>query len=135
MNFLWILQTYAQRPWLFTVHCSLLTNLCVSKTFLTGQRIEFFEVEPMKKRTLLLRAASRFDLPADALAGTARVTLTGPRRLLIENHRGLLNLENHCVIVDTGPCRLTVLGEGLRLNAMNRCELLITGQIFSVEWE
>ena len=89
----------------------------------------------MKRKPLLLAAASRFDLPADALAGAARVTLTGPRRLLVENHRGLLNLESHRVIVDTGLCRLTVLGEGLKLDAMNRCELLITGQIFSVEWE
>ena len=89
----------------------------------------------MKKRSLLLSAAAFFDLPADALAGAARVTLTGPRRLLVENHRGLLNLENHRVIVDTGLCRLVVLGEGLRLECMNRCELLITGRIFSVGWE
>ena len=87
------------------------------------------------RKTLPLLAAYRLDLPADALAGAARVTMTGPKRLLVENHRGLLNLENHRVIVNTHLCRLTVLGEGLRLNAMNRCELLITGQIFSVEWD
>lgn len=89
----------------------------------------------VKKKSPLLFAASRLDLPADALAGGARVTLTGPSRLLIENHRGLLNLESNRVIVNTGLCRLTILGEGLKLDSMNRSELLITGQIFAVELE
>lgn len=77
--------------------------------------------------------ADRFDLPADTVAGLPRITLTGDRRVLIENHRGLLEYSEETVEVSGGRLRVRVRGTGLRLRAMDAEALLVTGTIFSVE--
>jgi len=87
------------------------------------------------KPPFLLSAAARLDIPSEALAGASRLTLTAPDRLLIENHRGLLNLEDERIIVASVRETITVRGSGLKLDCMNFREMLITGKIFSVELE
>ena len=90
----------------------------------------------MKKRqALLMNLAERLELPQEALAGAARLTVTGGRRALIENHRGILEYGGERIAVSTSQGRLIVSGAGLRLLAMNRHELLIGGAVQDVEWD
>ena len=79
--------------------------------------------------------ADRFDLPAEALAGVPRITLTGSGRVLIENHRGLLAYTGELVEVSGGRLRIRIRGDGLTLRAMDQDSLLITGTIFGVDTE
>lgn len=82
---------------------------------------------------LLEQLAARLDLPADALAGTTKVTLTGMEQVLIENHRGLLAYSDTLVEVDARTYRIRVQGDGLLLRAMNEDMLLICGRVFCVD--
>ena len=88
----------------------------------------------MKWRDLPEAAAERFDLPADAVAGLPKLTITGKARVVIENHKGLLEYGEHMIEVNGGRVRIRINGTELELRAMNQDDLVITGQISSVEF-
>ncbi len=88
----------------------------------------------MKWRDLPEVAAERFDLPADAVAGLPKLTITGKARVVIENHKGLLEYGEHMIEVNGGRVRIRINGAELELRAMNQDDLVITGQISSVEF-
>jgi sporulation protein YqfC len=82
----------------------------------------------------LARAAELFDLPGDALAGLVKLTMTGPRRLHVENHRGLLEYGRETISVNGGDVVLRVYGAGLELVSMTAEELMITGGINRIDF-
>ena len=79
--------------------------------------------------------ARRTDLPADIVAGTIKVTLTGTEQALVENHRGILAYTDGLVEVNGRGTLLRVRGEKLLLRAMDGEMLLVTGKIFGVDLE
>ncbi len=81
------------------------------------------------------RMTKLLELPGELADGVTRLTLTGAERVLIENHKGLLDYTEDTVEVSGGRLRLRVRGEDLILRGMNGEELLVTGHIFGVEVE
>ena len=81
------------------------------------------------------KLARRTDLPADIVAGTIKVTLTGTERVLVENHRGILAYTDGLVEVNGKGVLLRIRGEKLLLRAMDSEMLLVTGKIFGVDLE
>jgi sporulation protein YqfC len=79
--------------------------------------------------------AERLELPQDAVSGAVRLTAVGDRRLLIENHAGLLAYGTEEIRVSTGRGQIVLHGAELGMRAMNRAELLIIGQLQSISWE
>ena len=69
--------------------------------------------------------ADRLDLPADALVGSTRLSLCGRRRLMIENHHGIISYGENLTEVSCGGVKLAVRGDGLRIG----------GRIISLEFE
>lgn len=87
-----------------------------------------------EKEGLLLRASRLFDLPADALAGAARVEIVGDGELRMGPHRGILAYGPEEIHISGGDVVVMVRGSGLELRAMNPEELLITGTIKALEF-
>ncbi len=79
--------------------------------------------------------AERLELPQEALPGALRLTALDDRRLLIENHRGLLAYGTEEIRVSAARGQLRVRGSELTMRAMDRAALLIAGRLQSVEWE
>ena len=79
--------------------------------------------------------AERLELPQEACGSAVRLTAVGDRRLLIENHGGLLTYGTEEIRVSTGRGQIVLRGAELDMRAMNRSELLITGRLQSLEWE
>ena len=77
----------------------------------------------------------RLELPQDLVLGAAKLTVTAGRRVLVENHRGVLDYTSERVVVSLGRGRLSIAGTDIRLRAMNRHELLIAGRIQTLEFE
>ena len=76
-----------------------------------------------------LEIAERLDLPAESVAGVPKLTVTGRRRALVENHCGLLEYSHECIVVDGGRVRVCIRGTNLQLVAMDSTALLISGTI------
>ena len=62
-----------------------------------------------------------------------RVELTGDRRLVLENHRGVTEYGETLVRIACGGSEVRVTGTGLRLSALSLTEAVIEGKIHSVE--
>lgn len=78
--------------------------------------------------------ADKLDIPADAL-GSVKLSLCGRRRLLIENHRGIITYNDSLIEIDCGSVKLAVRGDALRLGAMNGSDMFICGRIIALEFE
>ena len=87
----------------------------------------------MKDKAELL--ADRLELPSDALAGTAKLTVNGRHGVLIENHCGIITYEDTVIAVDCGGMKAVIRGDDLSLGAMDKQDMLITGRILSIEFE
>ena len=94
------------------------------------------EVLWMGKLKAAARALSdRLQLPEDVLLGAAKIVVTAGRKVLIENHKGILEYTPEHIVVNLGKGKLSLLGQGFLLEAMNSGELLISGTIQSMQWE
>ena len=85
-------------------------------------------------RKIAEKLCAELELPEDALLREAKISMTGGKRMLIENHRGLMSYSDTSIEVLTGEGKLSVLGSGFIIQAMQEKDLLICGNIRNVEW-
>ena len=79
--------------------------------------------------------AEKLELPPEALGAAAKLGITGGRRALIENHKGIIEYGAQRMVIGMERGRIVISGQELLLAAMNKSELLISGKISTVEWE
>ncbi|MBR3866996.1 MAG: YabP/YqfC family sporulation protein [Butyricicoccus sp.] len=72
-------------------------------------------------------------LAEDLVGGQPRLELTGGSRLLIEDHRGILEYTDTVLRVALRRGTITVVGEALQLTALTLRELAVSGRIRSIE--
>ena len=87
-----------------------------------------------KKKSVFERTMDKFELPGEVLADLPRVTITGGSRLLLENHKGIMDYGAEMILVAGGRVTVKILGQALEMRAMTTEALLITGDIFQVEF-
>ncbi len=88
-----------------------------------------------KLRNIADDLAEKLELPSEALGAAAKLSITGGRRALIENHRGIIEYGRERIVIGTEKGRIVISGQELLLSAMNKSELLIIGKINMAEWE
>lgn len=88
-----------------------------------------------KKDDFLDKAAEIFDIPEEVIAGMSRITITGCRRVLVENHKGILEYGSEVIHINCGRMILKLHGSDMELRSLNTTELLITGRISGMEFE
>lgn len=87
----------------------------------------------MKRRRNILEAmAVSVELPTEPIPGLPLVELAGERRVLIENHRGVMQYTDHEIRVKVSYGHICVSGSGLTLARMTKEQLVITGRINAV---
>jgi len=91
----------------------------------------------MKKKKLYLReeTAEKFDLPGEIVAGMPKVTVTGCRRVYIENHRGILEYGKERININGGRVIIKISGDNLCIKGMSGKELIVMGDIIGIEFE
>ena len=72
-------------------------------------------------------------LAEDLAGGLPRIELTGNSRLLIEEHRGILEYTDRVLKAALRQGTVRVTGEGLQLTALTLREVAVSGRIRSVE--
>lgn len=78
------------------------------------------------------RALQEVGLPEEAVLGTVRVTMIGRTRVMVQNHRGILQLTQEMVRVRTREGILCIQGKGMTMREMTPECLDIQGEIASV---
>ena len=88
-----------------------------------------------RKLKLFEKTADVFNVPGEIAGGIYRVTVTAGRRVLIENHRGILEYESDTVRVNCGSTIVKISGQELEVASMSPADMLVTGTVFSVSFE
>lgn len=89
-------------------------------------------MDKLRRKAELL--ADKMELPADAAAGTTKLTLYGRKKLLVENHRGIVSYGENELRLDCTGSTLLIRGDGLSVEAMDARDMLISGRILSLEF-
>lgn len=84
----------------------------------------------MKKRSSMLGIlAQATDLPRELLPGMPLVELTGRERILVENHRGILEYGQERILIRVSFGMVDITGRCLRITRMGKDSLVAIGQI------
>ena len=86
-----------------------------------------------KLKSKLIDTAGSIDGSAELIAGHARLELIGNGRLMIENHKGIIEYGRERISVLTSGMTVIVTGVGLEISAMNDAAILLTGAINGLE--
>lgn len=77
--------------------------------------------------------SERLDLPSDISAGSAKLSVYGKSKVLIENHRGILHYGENEIELSAKGMTVRILGDELSISAMDKNDMLVTGRIISLE--
>lgn len=77
--------------------------------------------------------SERLDIPSDISMGTAKLSIYGKSRVLIENHKGIVHYSENEIELSAKGMTVKILGDGLGISAMDKNDMLVTGKILSVE--
>ena len=78
------------------------------------------------------RIADALELQHDVALNLPMLHITGSERLLMENHRGLLEYARNRIRVATTAGPVEIVGENLAIRSVGRDDILVTGVIRSV---
>lgn len=88
----------------------------------------------MTKPSFTGSLGERLRIPGEAL-GELKLSALENRRVLIENHKGLLHCSEELISVRGAGMSLHVFGADLRIEAMNGSDLLLSGRLERIEWQ
>lgn len=88
-----------------------------------------------KTRQLQEQVVDLLEMPQDVLLDLPKLTMTGRQKLLLENHRGIIEYGLTRVRVKTTAGQFIILGEELLLKNLKPGEMLVEGKISSVTIE
>lgn len=74
----------------------------------------------------------RADLPGEPIPGSPLVELSGDNRVLIENHRGVMEYSPNRIGIRVRYGQVRICGYALELSHMTRDRLVISGRIDSI---
>lgn len=77
--------------------------------------------------------SERLDLPSDISVGSAKLSVYGKSKVLIENHKGILHYGENEIELNARGMTIRILGDELSISAMDKNDMLITGRILSLE--
>ena len=82
-----------------------------------------------RRKGLLDRWAERADLPDAVFPGQPLLEVLGDRRVLIENHKGVVEYCRERIAIRMAYGQIVVCGSGLELARMSKEQLVILGRI------
>jgi len=80
------------------------------------------------------RAAQFFDIPAETLPNVPKLTVTGSRNIVVENHRSIKVFSGELIEIDCGEKSLSLHGSGFILEKMAAGEIKIRGELLYAEF-
>ena len=83
-------------------------------------------------RLLLGKVTKKMGVPDEVSVGTSRITLTGNYRLILENHKGLIEYSTETVRIKTLDGTVRIEGNELLLDVMDSSTVAISGNVYCI---
>ena len=84
------------------------------------------------KRDIKNKLQEDFELPAEILSGSYRLTTIENKRLTLENYKSIVEYESNLIRLSSGVC---ILGDKLNVTEITSDEIIIEGIIKNIEFE
>ena len=84
------------------------------------------------KRDIKNKIQEAFELPAEMLCGTYRLTAVGNNSLTLENYKSIVEYEANIIRFSNGIC---IMGDKLNVTEITADEIIIGGTIKNIEFE
>ncbi len=75
------------------------------------------------------------EIPTELSTDNPKITVLGFEKILIENHKGILEYQDYYIRLNTYIGLININGFNLTLDEMNTDDLIITGKIESIDFE
>lgn len=75
------------------------------------------------------------EIPTELSTDNPKITVIGFEKMLVENHKGVLEYQDYFVRLNTFIGIININGFNLNLEEMNTDDLIITGQIEGIDFE
>ena len=85
------------------------------------------------KKSFMEQITNAADLQDEPIPGLPLIEIAGERRVLIENHRGVVEYGSKTIRVKVKYGQICVCGSGLELARMTRGQLVISGTVDAVQ--
>lgn len=85
------------------------------------------------RKNIVQQILDKANLQDECIPGNPVVELLGDSRILIENHRGIVEYTRNCIRIRVCYGTLGINGGNLKLRQMTAGRLLITGKIDSID--
>lgn len=82
----------------------------------------------------LVRQAQESFLAEDIAVDLPRIEILGDRRVLVENHKGILEYGDTLMRINCGKMVIKIVGQEMELRALSLSELAVTGKILALEY-
>ena len=70
---------------------------------------------------------------SDSISGDTLVEIVSDKRVLIENHKGIIGYEANSIFVRSKPGELHIFGKALTIRELSKSKLIIRGKIEKIE--
>lgn len=84
------------------------------------------------KKNIKNKFQETFELPAEMLCGTYRLTSIGSENIIIENYKSIVEYEANIIRFSSGIC---IVGDKLNVTEITADEIIIEGTIKNIEFE
>lgn len=84
------------------------------------------------KKDIKHKLQMAFELPAEMLCGTYRLTAVGNESVVIENYKSIVEYEGNIIRLSNGIC---IMGDKLNVTEITADEIIIGGTIKNIEFE
>lgn len=85
------------------------------------------------KKGFMEQITNAADLQDEPIPGLPLIEIAGERRVLIENHRGVIEYGSQTIRVKVKYGQVCICGSGLELARMTRGQLVISGWVDAVQ--
>ncbi len=75
------------------------------------------------------------EIPTELSTNNPKITIMGFEKVLVENHKGILEYQDYFVRLNTHIGIININGFNLNLEEMNTDDLIITGKIDGIDFE
>lgn len=85
------------------------------------------------KKSFMEQITNAADMQDEPIPGLPLIEIAGERRVLIENHRGVIEYGSQTIRVKVKYGQVCICGSGLELARMTRGQLVISGRVDAVQ--
>lgn len=82
----------------------------------------------------LIELSRKLELPTDLLRNVSKIEIFSNDTVMIENHQGILHLEDNEIHINCGELIVKFFGFDLELGAISSSDILIVGNISNIDF-